>query len=80
MGFLRLVLFLLYVLLTFSYHIIYLDLCSKMIISEELSASLDEPSECLIMHRVEPSRLQLLALHLTDKLTQLADNNEQVLF
>lgn len=51
---------------------------SKMIISEELSASLDEPTDCLIMHRVEPSRLQLLALHLTDKLTQLADSNEQV--
>uniref|UniRef100_A0A914S0X6 EIF3CL-like C-terminal domain-containing protein n=1 Tax=Parascaris equorum TaxID=6256 RepID=A0A914S0X6_PAREQ len=51
---------------------------SKMIISEELSASLDEPTNCLIMHRVEPSRLQLLALHLTDKLGQLADNNEQV--
>lgn len=49
-----------------------------MIISEELSASLDEPTDCLIMHRVEPSRLQLLALHLTDKLTQLADSNEQV--
>ncbi|KAM3727597.1 Eukaryotic translation initiation factor 3 subunit [Dirofilaria immitis] len=52
---------------------------SKMIISEELSASLDEPTDCLIMHRVEPSRLQLLALHLTDKLTQLADSNEQIL-
>ena len=49
-----------------------------MIVSEELSASLDEPTDCLIMHRVEPTRLQLLALHLTDKLTQLADNNEQV--
>lgn len=50
-----------------------------MIISEELTASLDEPTDCLIMHRVEPSRLQLLALHLTDKLTQLADSNEQVI-
>ncbi|VDN35067.1 unnamed protein product [Gongylonema pulchrum] len=37
------------------------------------------PTDCLIMHRVEPSRLQLLALHLTDKLTQLADSNEQIL-
>lgn len=52
--------------------------CSKMIISEELSASLDEPTDCLIMHRVEPSRMQLLALHITDKMTQLMDNNEQV--
>ena len=49
-----------------------------MIIREELSASLDEPTGCLIMHRVEPSRLQLLGLAFTDKVSQLADNNEQV--
>ncbi|VDN51587.1 unnamed protein product [Dracunculus medinensis] len=55
------------------------SIISKMIISEELTASLDEPTDSLIMHRVEPSRLQLLALHLTDKLSQLADSNEQVL-
>jgi translation initiation factor 3 subunit C len=52
---------------------------SKMIIQEELSATLDEPTNCLSMHRVEPSRLQLLALNLTDKLTQLAENNEQTI-
>lgn len=51
-----------------------------MIIQEELSATLDEPTDCLIMHRVEPSRLQLLALNLADKLNQLIDNNEQVIF
>ncbi|KIH56196.1 hypothetical protein ANCDUO_13625 [Ancylostoma duodenale] len=51
---------------------------SKMIIQEELSATLDEPTDCLMMHRVEPSRLQMIALNLTDKLQQLADNNEQV--
>ncbi|KJH45330.1 PCI domain protein [Dictyocaulus viviparus] len=52
---------------------------SKMIIQEELSATLDEPTDCLMMHRVEPSRLQMIALNLTDKLQQLADNNEQIL-
>lgn len=52
---------------------------SKMIIEEELSATLDEPTDCLMMHRVEPSRLQMIALNLTDKLQQLADNNEQIL-
>lgn len=51
-----------------------------MIIQEELSATLDEPTDCLMMHRVEPSRLQMIALNLTDKLQQLADNNEQVSF
>ncbi|KAI6203077.1 Eukaryotic translation initiation factor 3 subunit C [Aphelenchoides besseyi] len=54
-------------------------LVSKMIIQEELSATFDEPSNCLFMHRVEPSRLQLLALSLTDKLTQLSENNEQII-
>ncbi|KAK5967664.1 Eukaryotic translation initiation factor 3 subunit C [Trichostrongylus colubriformis] len=52
---------------------------SKMIIQEELSATLDEPTDCLMMHRVEPSRLQMIALNFTDKLQQLADNNEQIL-
>lgn len=52
---------------------------SKMIIQEELSATLDQPTDCLIMHRVEPSRLQMLALNLTDKIQMLAENNEQVL-
>ncbi|XGW20917.1 hypothetical protein V3C99_004135 [Haemonchus contortus] len=51
---------------------------SKMIIQEELSATLDEPTDCLMMHRVEPSRLQMIALNFTDKLQQLADNNEQL--
>uniref|UniRef100_A0A915DJB0 Eukaryotic translation initiation factor 3 subunit C n=1 Tax=Ditylenchus dipsaci TaxID=166011 RepID=A0A915DJB0_9BILA len=55
------------------------SLISKMIINEELSATLDEPTDCLIMHRVEPSRLQQLALNMTDKLTQLADSNEQII-
>lgn len=49
-----------------------------MIIQEELSATLDEPTDSLIMHRVEPSRLQLLALSYTEKLAQLTENNEQV--
>jgi len=55
------------------------SLVSKMIIQEELSATLDEQTNCLYMHRVEPSRLQLLALNWTDKLNQLAEYNEQVI-
>ena len=47
-----------------------------MIIQEELNATLDEPKNCLSMHRAEPSRLQLLVLSLTDKLNQLAEYNE----
>ncbi|TKR93213.1 hypothetical protein L596_007709 [Steinernema carpocapsae] len=51
---------------------------SKMIIQEELSATLDEPSDCLMMHRIEPSRMQLLALHLSEKLSSLAESTEQI--
>lgn len=42
-------------------------------------ATLDEPTNCLIMHRNEPSRLQISALSLTDKLSQLTENNEQII-
>ena len=52
---------------------------SKMIINEELMASLDEPSECMVMHRTEPSRLQSLSLQLSDKIAQLVENNERLL-
>merc|ERR1712012_883406 len=52
---------------------------AKMIISEELMASMDEPSECMVMHRTEPSRLQSLSLQLSDKLAQLVENNERLL-
>ena len=41
-------------------------LVSKMIINEELMASLDQPSQCIVMHRTEPSRVQALALQLSD--------------
>uniref|UniRef100_A0AC34FJ45 PCI domain-containing protein n=1 Tax=Panagrolaimus sp. ES5 TaxID=591445 RepID=A0AC34FJ45_9BILA len=55
------------------------SIISKMIIQEELSATLDEPTNCLIMHRIEPTRLQIAALSLTDKLGQLTENNEQII-
>ena len=52
---------------------------AKMIINEELMASMDEPSECMVMHRTEPTRLQALSLQLADKLAQLVENNERLL-
>ncbi|CAD6239672.1 GSCOCG00008755001-RA-CDS [Cotesia congregata] len=51
---------------------------SKMIINEELMASLDDPSETVVMHRSEPSRLQSLALQLTDKVNNFVDSNERI--
>merc|ERR1719464_1188904 len=54
-------------------------LVSKMIINEELMASLDQPTQCIIIHRSEPSRLQSIALQLSDKVSQLVENNERLL-
>lgn len=50
-----------------------------MIIKEELTASIDEPAECVVMHRAEPSKMQILSLQLASKLNTLADTNEQTL-
>lgn len=52
---------------------------SKMIINEELMASLDEPTQSIVMHRTEPTRLQSLALQLSDKVASLVDNNERIM-
>merc|ERR1712183_192040 len=52
---------------------------SQMVYKEELMASLDEPTQCMVMHRTEPSRLQSLALQLSDKITQLVEKNERLL-
>ncbi|XP_034827516.1 eukaryotic translation initiation factor 3 subunit C [Maniola hyperantus] len=54
------------------------SLVSKMIINEELLASLDDPSECAILHRSEPTRMQALALQLADKVGNLVDSNERI--
>ena len=54
------------------------SIISKMIINEELMASLDDPTHTVVMHRSEPSRLQSLALQLSDKVNSLVDYNERI--
>lgn len=54
------------------------SIVSKMIINEELRASLDDPTETVVMHRSEPSRLQALSMQLADKITNLVDANERI--
>lgn len=54
------------------------SLISKMIINSELMASLDDPTETVVMHRSEPSRLQALSMQLADKVTNLVDANERI--
>jgi hypothetical protein len=41
-------------------------------------ASLDDPTQTVVMHRSEPSRLQSLALQLADKVNNFVDSNERI--
>ena len=42
-------------------------------------ASLDEPTQTVVMHRTEPSPLQALSLQLSEKIGILVENNERML-
>ncbi|XP_065831444.1 eukaryotic translation initiation factor 3 subunit C-like [Oscarella lobularis] len=52
---------------------------SKMMITEELQASWDEPTSSVVLHHAEPTRLQSIALHLADKVGSLIEQNERVM-
>lgn len=44
-----------------------------------MQASLDEPSASVMMHRTEPTRLQSLALQLSEKVSSLVETNERMM-
>ena len=52
---------------------------SKMMINRDLIASWDEPTETIVMRKVESSALQVLAVQLAEKAAGLVDANERLL-
>ncbi|CAH8448454.1 unnamed protein product [Schistosoma bovis] len=58
--------------------VIYSVIC-RMIINQELAASLEVPSDALIMHKTERSRLQALALQLSDKVNSIVEMNDKLI-
>jgi len=55
------------------------SLVSKMMISEDLHASWDQPTGAIVMHRVEPTKLQYLAMQFAEKAATFVENNERLL-
>ncbi|GLB37164.1 putative component of the eukaryotic translation initiation factor 3 (eIF-3) complex, which is involved in protein synthesis of a specialized repertoire of mRNAs and, together with other initiation factors, stimulates binding of mRNA and methionyl-tRNAi to the 40S ribosome [Lyophyllum shimeji] len=55
------------------------SIVSKMIWSEELSASLDQSGDVIVFHRIELSRTQQLAQTVAEKLAAMVDQSEKAL-
>jgi len=55
------------------------SIVSKMIWSEELSASLDQAAGVVVFHRIELSRAQQLAQTVADKVGSMVEQNEKAL-
>lgn len=52
---------------------------SKMMINRELYASWDQPTETIVLRKVEPTSLQVVALQFAEKTATLVEANERLL-
>jgi len=52
---------------------------SKMMINEELQGAWDQGSQSIVLHKVQRTRLQQLALHISDKIGTIVENNERMM-
>jgi translation initiation factor 3 subunit C len=52
---------------------------SKMMINRDLYASWDQPTETIVLRKVEPSNLQILAFQFAEKTASLVEANERLL-
>ena len=52
---------------------------SKMMINRELHASWDQPTETVVLRKLEPTSLQVMALHFSEKVANLVEANERLL-
>ena len=55
------------------------SIVSKMMINRELFASWDQPTETIVLRKVEPSSLQIMALQFAEKAAALVEANERLL-
>jgi translation initiation factor 3 subunit C len=55
------------------------SVASKMMINRELYASWDQPTETIVMQKVEPTSLQVMALQFAEKAASLVEANERLL-
>lgn len=54
------------------------SIVSAMMISGELHASWDHPTNSILVHHIEPTRLQYLAMMFAEKASQFVDNTERL--
>jgi len=54
------------------------SIISKMMINQELYASWDQTTDTIIMHKINPSPMQSLAIKVAEKVVTLVESNERI--